>query len=138
MTWSDAKVKPITWHWKGANLQFLAQSAAPIQIGAQAGMSFDRTINTIKFTPAGNYLECLNSSSMEQIIIYDVSEGRAWLVPLICVLHHMLLAYSQTIPAGFGRQDIPRATPSSDGASSSWTALRDNGGYVISGWEKIN
>ncbi|KAE8316890.1 hypothetical protein BDV41DRAFT_573391 [Aspergillus transmontanensis] len=28
----DAKVKPTTGHWEGANLQLLAQSAAPIQI----------------------------------------------------------------------------------------------------------
>lgn len=39
VAWSHSEVKPITSHWKGANLQILAQSAAPIQIGGQLGVS---------------------------------------------------------------------------------------------------
>ena len=36
--WSAAKAKHSTWTWKGANLQFLASSTAPLQLGAQLGL----------------------------------------------------------------------------------------------------
>jgi hypothetical protein len=47
VAWSNAKVQHTTWRWKGVNLQVLAQSAAPIQIGGQLGMSFDRAVKIL-------------------------------------------------------------------------------------------
>jgi hypothetical protein len=129
--WSDAEVKRTTWHWTGANLQFTAQSATPLQIGGGAGLSFSRSINTLRFSPSRNYLKCLTSSAMEQIVVYDVSEERAWLVPLLCVLHHMLLVYSKTIQEEYETARVPQAEPASDGASASLDALRDKGQVVI-------
>ncbi|KAL4892547.1 hypothetical protein BDV59DRAFT_180152 [Aspergillus ambiguus] len=133
MRWSDAKEKRTTWKWKGANLQFIATTTSPLQIGAQAGMTFDRSINTLRFSPGSNYLKCLNHSSKEQVVLYDVGESRAWLVPLICVYHQMLVAYWHRIPEGSRKATIPLSIPSFDGASASLAALRDSGGYVIQG-----
>lgn len=129
---SDAKTKPITWEWKGANIQALAQSAAPVQIGGQVGLSFERTPNVIQFTPSRNYIKCLQNSTKEQIVLYDVSTQRAWLVPLICVLHHMLLVYCNNT---VNLQDcsVPKATPSTEGSNASLLALKDSGGTVIQG-----
>lgn len=129
--WSNSKLKQSSWHWKGTNLQLVAQSAAPLQIGGQVGFSFDRTINTLRFSPLKNYLKCLNSASIEQIVLYDVSEHRAWLVPLICVLHQMLLVYWNNVPEEFRKADIPLAQPTSDGALASLAALRDDSNSVI-------
>ncbi|KAE8373871.1 hypothetical protein BDV26DRAFT_296540 [Aspergillus bertholletiae] len=66
--WSIATIKPTTWCWKGANLQLLDQSAAPIQIGTQLGLSWEHVINTVRFTPGGNYTGCLASSMLEHVI----------------------------------------------------------------------
>lgn len=139
VAWSDARVQQTTWHWRGANLQFVAQSAAPIQIGGQAGLSFDRSVNTLRFNPSQNYLRLLRSSMVEQIVLYDVSAGRAWLVPLLSVLHHMLLVYSSKIEEKPPDSLAPLANPTSDGASASLEALRDKGGVVLeaSGEDKL-
>ncbi|KAL3436157.1 hypothetical protein BDV09DRAFT_194283 [Aspergillus tetrazonus] len=131
--WSAAKGKHSTWTWKGANLQLLASSTAPLQLGAQLGLSFDRSINTLRFSAANNYLKCLNGSAKEQIILYDVEDGRAWLVPLICVFHEMLLAYQRSIPTEYQQADIPLISPSPDGAAAALSVLRENGGLVLEG-----
>jgi len=129
--WSDARTKHTTWNWKSANLQLVAQSASPLQIGGQAGVSFNRVVNTLQFSPASNYLKCLTSSSMEQMVIYDVSQQRAWLVPLACVLHQMLFEYWKKVPEPFRKDVIPAADPASNGPLASVAALRDNSGCVI-------
>jgi hypothetical protein len=72
---------------------------------------------------------------MEQIVLYDVSESRAWLVPLICVFHEML-AYWQMIPMGYRKNTIPLAKPAPNGASESLAALSDSGGCLIEGSEE--
>jgi hypothetical protein len=131
VAWSNAKVQHTTWRWKGVNLQVLAQSAAPIQIGGQLGMSFDRAVNTLRFDPSKNYLKCLKNSTLEQIVLYDVSDGRAWLVPLLSVLHHMLLVYADTIQESSRVNSVPTVNPTSDGASSSLEALKDKGSVVV-------
>ncbi|KAL4744259.1 hypothetical protein BDW72DRAFT_199789 [Aspergillus terricola var. indicus] len=132
--WSDATTKPTTWRWKGANLQLLAQSAAPMQIGAQLGLSWERIINTVRFTPGGNYTRCLASSMLEQAVLYDVAAQRAWLVPLLSVYHHMLLIYyGMMFPSSSDRRPIPTVKPFSNGASSSFEILKASGGVVVEG-----
>ncbi|KAL4935951.1 hypothetical protein BDV06DRAFT_217036 [Aspergillus oleicola] len=132
--WSNATTKPTTWHWKGVNLQLLAQSAAPIQVGAQLGLSWERIINTVRFTPGGNYTGCLASSMLEQVVIYDVAAQRAWLAPLLSVYHHMLLIYYGVIfPSSSNQRPIPTVKPFSNGASSSFETLRAAGGVVVEG-----
>ncbi|KAJ6068968.1 hypothetical protein N7499_010855 [Penicillium canescens] len=129
VTWSNAKVKATTWHWKGANLQVLAQSAAPLQMGGQIGFSFDRVLNTVQFNPSENYLRCLRNGVMEHVVLYDVGTERAWLVPLICVLHHMLLVYSEGIENEHRVNHAPKATIS--GPSASFMTLSDKGSLVL-------
>ncbi|CEJ62000.1 hypothetical protein PMG11_10515 [Penicillium brasilianum] len=101
VTWSHAKEKPFSFELAGINLQALAQPAAPAQFGIQAGASWKLVNNTIRFTQDDEYLRCLNNSREQQIVLYDVSTSRAWLVPLISVLHHMLLVYWKRIPENF-------------------------------------
>lgn len=129
--WSNAKIKQTTWSLSGANLQFVATSTAPMQLGGQAGLTFDITINTLRFSAARNYLKCLNRSSSEQIIIYDAGESKAWLVPLICVFHEMLLTYWRSTPERFRQPNIPFSKPASDGAEATYAALRNCGGYIV-------
>ncbi|KAJ5897349.1 hypothetical protein N7504_007637 [Penicillium tannophilum] len=133
VTWSNAQKKPITWHWKGTNLQVIAQTASPLQLGGQAGMSFDRTINTLRFSPSRNYIKCLQSSAIEQIILYDVKAKRAWLVSLISVLHHMLLVYCNSLEENSQPNPAPTTLPSLNGSSASFKALKNMGGLVIQG-----
>lgn len=129
--WSDAKVKPFSFELSGINLQALAQSAAPAQFGIQAGASWKRVNNTIRFTQADEYLRCLNNSREQQIVLYDVSTSRAWLVPLISVFHHMLLVYWKRIPEKFRERDIPLADPASLNLDASYEALVDKGELII-------
>lgn len=132
--WSDATVKPTTWRWKGANLQLLAQSAAPIQAGAQLGLSWERVVNTAQFTPGGNYTGCLASSMLEHVVLYDVAAQRAWLVPLLSVYHHMLFIYCGImLPSNSSRKPIPATGPSFNGTSSSFKTLQTSGGIVVEG-----
>ncbi|KUL83262.1 hypothetical protein ZTR_10455 [Talaromyces verruculosus] len=133
--WSNARVKHTTWRWRGANLQLLAQSAAPLQIGGQFGLSWERGFNIIRFTPQNNYIKCLINSKLESVVLYDVAAQRAWLVPLISAYHHMLLMYygKQFPSRKSNQQPIPVITPSSNGASSSFEALRFSGGVVVEG-----
>ncbi|KAJ5320390.1 hypothetical protein N7508_000673 [Penicillium antarcticum] len=131
VTWSNAKVKTATWHWSGANLQFMAQTASPLKLGAQMGMMFDRSVNTIQFSPSTNYLKCLSSSSQQPIILYDVKTKRAWLVPLLSVFHHMLLAYYKTIDKRSRANLPPFAEPTSDSHCPSWAALHDQGELIL-------
>ncbi|KAL4911168.1 hypothetical protein BDW74DRAFT_172632 [Aspergillus multicolor] len=130
--WSDAKIKRSTWTWKGANLQFTASSGVgPLQVGGQAGLMFDRTINTLRYSASSNYLKCLASNAKEHIVIYDVGDSRAWLVPLISVYHEMLLAYWRSIPTQYRQSDIPLVRPVWDSGSGVSAVLRDRGGDVI-------
>lgn len=133
VTWSAARHKPITWKWKGANLQGVFQTASPIQIGLQAGGSFERMSNRLRFDPSVMYLKCLRSSALEQIIVYDVSAKRAWLVPLLSVLHHMLLVYVHSVEQESLVSNAPVVDFLSDGTSDSLKALRDKGDIVIEG-----
>ncbi|KAG2416700.1 hypothetical protein HFD88_007916 [Aspergillus terreus] len=131
VTWSNARAKTTTWRWKGANLQLLAQSAAPLQAGAQVGFSWERVVNTVRFTPGGNYTRCLANSTLEHAVLYDVATQRAWLVPLISVYHHMLLTYQRMMaPLGVVPNSIVSPTA---GSSSSFQVLRDSGGVAIEG-----
>jgi hypothetical protein len=131
VAWSDARVQRTTWHWKGVNLQVVAQSAAPLQMGGQLGMSFDRAVNTLRFNPSQNYLKCLKASTLEQVVLYDVSAGRAWLVPLLSVFLHMLLVYADTIQESSRATSVPMINPTSDGARSSLEALRYKGAAAV-------
>lgn len=131
VTWSSAKRKPFSWELANINLQALAQSALPAQFGIQAGASWKLENNTIKFSPFGEYLKCLNSSRLEQIVLYDVATMRAWLVPLISVFHHMLLVYWKRIPGKFRRGEVPVTSTASLHPDASYDALVDKGGMVI-------
>ncbi|KAJ5175320.1 uncharacterized protein N7482_001197 [Penicillium canariense] len=136
VTWSGAKVKPFSFELANINLQALAQSAAPAQLGMQVGASWQLVNNTVKFTPSGEYLKCLNRSRFDQIVLYDVSTMRAWLVPLIFVLHHMLLVYWKGIPEKFREADVPLAATASWHPYASYDALVDEGDVVIQRSEK--
>ncbi|KAJ5113472.1 hypothetical protein N7456_002006 [Penicillium angulare] len=133
VSWSGAQDKPTSWHWKGANLQLIAQSASPLQIGGQAGISFDRTVNTVRFSPSQNYLKCLQSSTGEQIVLYDVGAKRAWLVSLLSVLHHMILAYCNSIEEESRANLPPEALNLLNGTSASFDVLRNAGGLIVQG-----
>lgn len=130
--WSGAKAKPTTWRWKSANLQLLAQSAAPIQIGAQTGFSWYRISNTVRFIPEQNYQRCLSISALQQAILYDVSARRAWLVPLVSIYHHMVLVCHNMITSLDDQQPIPIAAPD-DGSISSLVRLQRVGHVVVEG-----
>lgn len=132
VTWSAARNKPVTWKWKGANLQAIFQTASPVQVGLQAGGSFERMSNRLRFDPSAMYLKCLRSSALEQIILYDVSAKRAWLVPLLSVLHHMLLVYVRSVEQESLVSNAPMAVSASDGTGS-LKALREKGDMVIEG-----
>ncbi|KAJ5355476.1 uncharacterized protein N7496_012688 [Penicillium cataractarum] len=137
VTWSQAKVKPFSFELSGINLQALAQSAAPAQFGIQAGASWKLVNNTIRFTQADEYLRCLNNSREQQIVLYDVSTSRAWLVPLISVFHHMLLVYWKRIPEKFRENDIPLADPTPLNMDASYEALVDKGELIIQRSDQI-
>ena len=133
VTWSTARNKPITWKWKGANLQGVFQTASPVQIGLQAGGSFERTSNRLRFDPSSMYLKCLRNSALEQVILYDVREKRAWMVSLLSVLHHMLLVYTHSVEKDSLVSNAPTADLLSDGPLASLNVLRDKGDMVIEG-----
>lgn len=107
VAWSVAKAKPTSLHLSGINLQTLAQSAAPIQIGGSATVSFDRISNIIRFNHPDNYIVCLDRALREPIILYDVKAKRAWLVSLLSAFHHMLLAYCDYI----GKHSLENVRP---------------------------
>jgi hypothetical protein len=130
-TWSNGKVKKTSWNWSGANLQFLAQSAAPAQIGAQLGLSMSRTTNMLRFSPSNNYLKCLNNSATEHVVLYDLAAERAWLVPLLSTFHHMLAIYWNMIPPESRCAALPLATPSADGALASLNILKERGDFIV-------
>ncbi|KAJ6108024.1 hypothetical protein N7523_009347 [Penicillium sp. IBT 18751x] len=133
VTWSAARNKPVTWNWKGANLQATFQTASPVQIGLQAGGSFERMSNRLRFDPSAMYLKCLRSSMFEQVIVYDVSAKRAWLVPLLSVLHHMLLVYVHSMEQESLFSIMPVANCRFGGPLDSLKALQDKGDMVIEG-----
>ena len=133
MQWSNAKPKRTTWSLTGINLQLSATTGSPLQVGGSLGLTFEREVTTLPFDTNDGYLECLKSSMAEQVFLYDVSESRAWFVPLIAVLHQMLLAYYQRIPAEFRKGTIPLAQRPYTGADSSFRCLQGSGSVVVEG-----
>jgi hypothetical protein len=131
VTWSGAKRKPFSWELANINLQTLAQSASPAHFGIRVGASLNLVNNTIKLSPSDEYLNCLNSSRLKQIVLYDVATMRAWLVPLISVFHHMLLVYWKRIPEKFRGEDVPVTSTASLHPDASYDALVDKGEMVI-------
>lgn len=129
--WSKAERKRTSWTWKGANLQAMANSAAPAQIGLQGGLTFERSTNVLRFDRSRNYLRLLNSSSREAIIIYDVESQRAWLVSLLSTIHHMAVRYCRDISKEDQVEKIPFAQPEADGGTASLTVLRKNGSIQL-------
>jgi hypothetical protein len=131
VTWSKREIQSTSWRWAGANLQFNAQSTAPIQIGGQAGITFERLPTAVRYNPADNYLKLLHDSSREPIVLYDVSDKRAFLVPKLSVFHHMLLAYCKN-QLGYSHSPIlPLAQPGPDGGHASKEVLSEKGDFVI-------
>ncbi|KAL6229083.1 hypothetical protein BDW75DRAFT_225710 [Aspergillus navahoensis] len=94
-------------------------------------MSFERAVNTLRFNPSQNYLKCLDTSTLEQIVLYDIAAGKAWLVPMLSVLHHMLLVYADSIHESLRVDLVPTVNPALDGASPSLNALKDKGATVV-------
>ncbi|KAL2825748.1 hypothetical protein BDW59DRAFT_145880 [Aspergillus cavernicola] len=129
--WSTGKPQNTTWKWKGASLQAVATSTGPLQLGFQGGATFERVTNTLRFEASRNYLRLLQSSSREAIILYDVNAKRAWLVPLLSVLHHMAITYCRAANGGKELLPVPLARPSADGGASSMKALRQSGSVQI-------
>jgi hypothetical protein len=76
---------------EGGEFAIYSNDYIPFRFGDKLGWHLkDRS--TLRFSATKNYRKCLTSSLMEQVVLYGVSEARAWLVPLICVLHEMLVA----------------------------------------------
>lgn len=131
VTWSRTETQSISWRWTGANLQFNAQSAVPIQIGGQAGITLKRLLTAVRYNPANNYLKLLNDSSREPMVLYDVIDGRAFLVSKLSVIHHMLLAYCEKLSGFSHNLALPLAQPEPDGEQASLKALSAKGDLVI-------
>ncbi|KAK2798303.1 hypothetical protein FQN50_008859 [Emmonsiellopsis sp. PD_5] len=130
VTWSTRGIKPVRWQWAGVNLQLVAQSAAPIQVGGQAGAQFKRVPNTLRFSPSDNYLGFLRTSSKESLVLYDVSEKRAWLVPKLSVIHLMARVYCKAF--GLNLPEMLATTESeTDWGQDSFTILGSNGNFPI-------
>ncbi|OJJ07870.1 hypothetical protein ASPVEDRAFT_47063 [Aspergillus versicolor CBS 583.65] len=126
---SDAGKKHTSWQWTGANLQLVAQSGGPAQVGGQLGFAFCRKMMAVHFSASDNYLKCLRNSVSEQIIVYDAAQQRAWLVSLICVLHQMLLSYAKHHGLASG---VPQTTSgSNNGGLASLEALKNTATSVI-------
>lgn len=120
---SGARTKHTSWQWTGANLQLVGQSGGPAQVGGQLGLAFSRKMMAVHFSPSENYLKCLRNSISEQIIVYDTTQQRAWLIPLVCVLHQMLLSYAK----GHGlTSGVPQTTSEdNNGGLASFEALKN-------------
>lgn len=126
---SDASTKHTSWQWTGANLQLVAQSGGPAQVGGQLGFTFCRKMMAVHFSASDNYLKCLRNSVSEQIIVYDATQQRAWLIPLVCMLHQMLLSYAKDHGLASG---MPQATSgNNNGGLASLEALKSNALSVI-------
>lgn len=121
---SGVRTKHTSWQWTGANLQLVGQSGGPAQVGGQLGLSFSRRMMAVHFSPPDNYLKCLRNGISEQIIVYDTAQQRAWLIPLVCVLHQMLLSYAK----GHGlTSSVPQTTSeNNNGGLASFEALKGN------------
>jgi hypothetical protein len=91
---SGPQQNPSLGDGKGRIYKAFFNLAAPVQSSLQAGSSFERMSNRLRFDPSDLYLKCQRNSALEQVILYDISTRRAWLVSLLFVLHHMLLAYT--------------------------------------------
>ncbi|KAL4932546.1 uncharacterized protein BDV17DRAFT_197936 [Aspergillus undulatus] len=120
VTWSSTQRKYHRWELNNINLQAVAQSTVPFQIGGQAGFSFQRIPNTVRFSPSKNYAKLLVDSFNEPMILSDTVERRAWLVSKLSVFHHMVLAYCKS--AGV-KENHPLASPEDDGGSASFRTL---------------
>ncbi|KAE8379063.1 hypothetical protein BDV26DRAFT_303854 [Aspergillus bertholletiae] len=131
--WSDGKIKRTTMRWTGANLQIQAQASLAAQMGATGGLTFERTLNTLQFTSNSNYMMCLTNGKEEQTVLYDGLEERGWLVPLVCVLHHMLLAWASRHADKEKLASMPKAAPSFDGGEASFATLKNQGDFAILG-----
>ncbi|KAL5339376.1 hypothetical protein BJX70DRAFT_397826 [Aspergillus crustosus] len=123
---SGAKVKTSTMKLAGINI-----AASNSLVGLQANMCLERQMHATSFAPSASYLMSLINGVTEQIVLYDVGSSRAWLVPQICVLHEMLLAYWQMNPMQHGTPDKPLADPSPNGAKASLDALKGCGHVVV-------
>lgn len=120
---SGARTKHTSWQWTGANLQLIGQSGGPAQVGGQLGLAFSRKMMALHFSPSDNYLKCLRNSISEQIIVYDTTQQRAWLIPLVCVLHQMLLSYAKGHKLTSG---VPQTTSEdNNGGLASFEALKN-------------
>ncbi|KAL2811920.1 hypothetical protein BDW59DRAFT_167930 [Aspergillus cavernicola] len=120
VTWSSTERQHYRWELNNINLQAIAQSTVPFQIGGQAGFAFQRIPNTVRFSPSKNYTKLLIDSFNEPMILYDTEERRAWLVSKLSVFHHMLLAYCKSSGV---KDKYPLASPGDDGGSASFQAL---------------
>lgn len=130
-TWSNAESKRTIWRWTGANLQFTAATKTPLNMGIQASLTFERTTNRRDFTSEQNYLRCLNTSTNLHILLYDVSDSRAWLVPLISAYHQMLVSYCARIAHKDLMYTVPLVPTTSRGDVASFSILRCSGSYVV-------
>ena len=82
--------------------------------------------NIIKRSPPSNYGRLLQTLKHKSWIIYDVVGKRAWLVPLVFLLHQMILA----TPTIEGQHPPPCAPITIDG-SGSLDVLTNNADHVV-------
>jgi hypothetical protein len=95
--------------------------------GASYSRSYTITQNRDQRFPFANrkakYEDVLNNHKEEQIILYDPKERRAWLVPFLSVLLHVVILRLQR--DGY-TGPLPYADPTWDGAAAALKALLDN------------
>jgi hypothetical protein len=68
-------------------------------------------------------MKLLNDSSREPAVLDDVDGRRAWLLPKLSVIHHMVLAYSKCSMRSVCAHQLPLAKPRPDGEHASFMAL---------------
>lgn len=124
-TWSPPHGSTRTWQVSQFNLQLAVQIPQHLSLTGSAVIS--RLENRTRLDTPTNYIQVLHKSRLKPIILYDVEAKRAWLVPLVSLLHYMTFAYSVFI----GNHQVPQAEVSL-GGESSLNVLMNNGGQVLS------
>jgi hypothetical protein len=94
---------------------FLGQFGASAPLSAIMGLqkNYRYSRHRVRFTPTKNYLELLQDSSQQQVVLYDATQRRYWLVPKLSVLLHMSQIYISRSAAS-QRGSIPYAEPHTD------------------------
>jgi hypothetical protein len=70
-----------------------------------------------------------NEAIIQQILLYDLVEERAWLVPKLSVLLHMAHAWAQKFDP---QVQLPFAVAEADGGKAAWETIQQNARFDLS------